>query len=68
MAGPFSQHGVNALAEIFQHIHGHKGLDGAGEAAAVNPLSTPALEVMLAQSQRQTHVLLLHIAGRNHVL
>ena len=51
MAGSFAQGCIQPLAEGLQQVEGHKGLDGAGKAAAVDPIGSPALEIVLAQCQ-----------------
>ncbi len=40
MTGALPQHSVHAGAEILQNIHRHKGLYGAGKAAAMDPVGT----------------------------
>ena len=37
MAGTLAQNAINAFTKIFQKFKGHKGLDGTGKAAAVDP-------------------------------
>ena len=57
MAGTFAQHAVDTGAEAVQDLKGNKCLDGTGKATAVDTVSTLALQVMLAHSQCQRHIL-----------
>ena len=45
MAGTLAQGTVDTGHEAVQQIIGHEGLDGAGEAAAVDTVGTPACQV-----------------------
>ena len=68
MACALTQGCIHTGNEGIQDLKGNKGLDGAGEAAAVYTESTLALEIMLAQSQRHSHILVGFVAGGNDVL
>ena len=68
MAGALAQRGVHSGTEGFQQVKGNKGLDGPGKTAAVDPVGSPALEVVLAQRQSQGHILMLGITRRDHIL
>ena len=68
MAGTLAQGCVHAGHKLFQNVHGNEGLDGAGEAAAVDTVSAPAVKVMLSQTQGHGHILMQLVACGNHVL
>ena len=68
MAGPLAQCGIQPRAEGFQQVKGNKGLYGAGKAAAVHPVCTPVLEIVLAQRQGNCHILVGGVPGGNHIL
>ena len=68
MAGAFTQNSIDAGAEGFQNFNGHKCLDRAGKAAAVDTVSTLALQEVFAHSQGQGHILVLLVAGGDHIL
>ncbi len=68
MAGACAQSSIHARHKGIQNIIGHEGLDGAGKAAAMDPVSAPALEVMLAEGQGHRHILVGLVAGGDHIL
>ena len=68
MAGTFAQCCIDTGNEAIQHIHGHEGLDSAGKATAVDTVSTPAVQIMFAESQADSHILMGFVAGGNDVL
>ena len=43
MASAFAQRSIHTGHKIIQNIKGDKGLDGAGDATAVDPVSAPTL-------------------------
>ena len=55
MTGAFAQHRIDAGAEGVQKIEGYEGLHRTGKTAAVDTVSALALEVMLAQTQSNSH-------------
>ena len=68
MAASLTQHSLHAVAEVRQHILGHKGLDGAGKAAAVDTAGAPPTQPMADQTQSQRHLLVGRGSGGDHVL
>ena len=68
MAGSLAQHRVDARPELLQQIEGDEGLDRSGEAAAVDPVGTPALEIVLTQGKAHSHVLVLGVARGDDIL
>ena len=68
MATAFTQHTVNALAEVFQHIHRHECLYSACKATAVNAEAAPVTQQLLAQAQAEGHILVGSVTGRDHIL
>ena len=68
MTGPFAQSRIQSAAELLQQIKGHEGLDGAGKAAAVDPVSAAALKIVLAQGQGHSHILMLDVTGGDDIL
>ena len=68
MAGTLTQSAVDAGNKSIQHIMGNKGLDGTGKAAAMDTVSAAAIQIMLAQGQGNSHILMLLVAGGNDVL
>ena len=68
MAGTFTQNGINTGPESFHHFIGHEGLNGAGKTAAVDTVSALAFQIMLAQSQSNTHILMFLVTGGDDVL
>ena len=68
MAGSLAQNGIDADPETFQDLKGHEGLDGSGKAAAMDPVSALALEIVLAQGKTQGNVLMLGVTGGDDIL
>ena len=68
MAGTCAQSAVNTGNEAVQNIIGNECLDGTGKAAAVNTEGTPACQIMLAQRQGHSHILVGLVAGGDHIL
>ena len=68
VACALAEGGVDAGLELVEDIIGNEGLNGAGEAAAVDAVCAPALEVVLTQAQSNGHGLLLDVTGRDDVL
>ena len=68
MAGPFAQVGFDLLLELGEPIQGNEGLDGSGEAAAVDTAGTLAAQMHFTQSQRHSHLLMIHRTGGRNVL
>ena len=68
MAFALAQYRFHAGLEGLQLLHGHKGLNSSGEAAAVDPERAAAPQQLPAQGQGQGNGLLLGIGGRPGVL
>ena len=68
MTSACAQRTFNAYFKGIQQIHGHKCLNRAGKAATMNTICASALQIMLTQSQRYGHILMLDITGRNDIL
>ena len=68
MAGSLAQNGIDAGPETFQNLKGHEGLDGSGKAAAMDPVSALALQIVLTQGKTQGNVLMLGVTGGDDIL
>ncbi len=68
MTPSITQNLLHPGLEALQHIQGHKGLDGPGKSAAVNPAGPPAIQQTLRCRQSHGHLLMLLVPGGNHVL
>ena len=68
MAAARAQRALHLGSEGLQQVQGDKGLDGAGEAAAVDPAGAPAVQGPLGHRQGHGHGLLLDRPGGGDVL
>ena len=68
MTGTFAEDRIHAGNESIQNIKGDKSLYGAGKAAAVNTVSTAAIQVMFSKTQSYSHILMSLITSRNDIL
>ena len=68
MAGAFPQDPIDPGPEVRQHSKRHKGLHRTGKAAAMNTVSPPAIQQMVAQSKGQGHFLAGCASRRDHIL
>ena len=68
MAGTCAKDSIHACNKGIQNIKGNKGLDGTGKTAAVDTVGASALQVVLSQTQRNGHILVGLIAGRDDIL
>jgi len=63
-----AQNGLHLSLEGIQLLQRHKGLHGAGKAAAVNADSARAVQEMLCGGNGHSHFLMLFVPGRDDVL
>ena len=68
MALACAQNGLHLSLEGIQLLQRHKGLHGAGKAAAVNADSARAVQEMLCGGNGHSHFLMLLVPGRDDVL
>ena len=68
MAAALTQNGLHVGFEPRQKLHGHKGLYGAGKAAAVDADSALAAQEMFGRRNGHGHLLVLLVTGGDHVL
>ena len=68
MAAALTQNGLHVGFEPRQKLHGHKGLYGAGKAAAVDADSALAAQEMFGRRNGHGHLLVLLVTGGDNVL